>query len=435
GDTRLNLRLIGVLHGILFLALIGRRLLRALPRRSGKNQGGALLLGLVLVVVGSIGVFFGKIIKAAISREREYLADAFSVQFTRNPDGLAGALRMMGGFGARIEHPQAEEASHLFFGEGSRHFSLFSGLFATHPPIEKRIARIENSRLDAVQKSVTPARAAKAAAGTQGGGSGLLEPGLDGPAQLVYAQAFLADLPTEAGWDVHTPRGALAAIYALLFAATDTPEIRQKQRAIITASHDAALAQSACDCVAWLTAHGVRSRLPLLDLALPVLGGFAAPDKQCCLECANALVRADGRLSLSELALAHLLKSALGLPRARHRLRTERLATDVSYLLALLTHAGGSDDAAARAAYRHALTLTSFNDTPFPEKSDLRPEAVDAALDRLAQATPRFRQHFLAACAATVRHDGKITVAESELLRAFAQSLDCPAPPLLPDEA
>ncbi|MDR0674133.1 MAG: M48 family metallopeptidase [Zoogloeaceae bacterium] len=434
GDARLNLRLIGVLFGILFLTSIGRGLLRSRSRGGGKSQGAAALLGVVLVAVGSIGLFFGKIIKAAISREREYLADAFSVQFTRNPDGLAGALRMMGGFGARVEHPKAEEASHLFFGEGLRRFSLFSGLFATHPPIEARIARIENTTLAKVQKSAKPAARAAAAAKSPVGG-GLLDIGLDAPEPLVYAQAFLAGLPAEAGRDVHTPKGALAAIYALLFAQAGAPEIQEKQRAIIAAAHDSALAQNVRDCAAWLMARGPRSRLPLLDLALPVLRGLADPEKRRCLACANALVRADGRLSLSELALAHILKNALGPPRAPRGLRMERLATDVACLLALLIHAGEMDDAAARAAYREALALTPFGDAPFPEKSALRPETIDLALDHIAQAAPRFRQNFLAACDVAARHDGKITVAESELLRAFAQSLDCPAPPLLPDAA
>ncbi|MDR2624869.1 MAG: M48 family metallopeptidase, partial [Zoogloeaceae bacterium] len=365
GDTRLNLRLIGVLYGILFLTVIGNRLLRNQPSSRSKDRGKVMLLGLLLVVVGSIGVFFGKIIKAAISREREYLADAFSVQFTRNPDGLAGALRMMGGFGTRIEHPQAEEASHLFFGEGMRRFSLFSGLFATHPPIEKRIARIENIPLEKVQASAPGGRRTKAAAQGEGGGSGFLDIGLEAPAQLVYAQAFIADLPAQEGRDVHTSKGALAAIYALLFAETDTPELRKKQLAILTTAHDAELARNVQDCAAWLAERGPRSRLPLLDLALPVLGGLTEPEKQRCMQCANALVRADGRLSPLELALVHILKSALRLPRTRRGgLRMEHLATDVACLLALLVSAGSSDDAAARAAYQHALTHTSFGDTP-----------------------------------------------------------------------
>ncbi|MDR1647675.1 MAG: M48 family metallopeptidase [Zoogloeaceae bacterium] len=438
GDARLNLRLFGVLFGILFLTSIGRALLRGKSRgrSSSKAQGVAILLGMILVVVGSIGVFFGKIIKAAISREREYLADAFSVQFTRNPNGLAGALRMMGGFGTRLEHPRAEEASHLFFGEGVRRFPLFSGLFATHPPIEKRIARIENIPLAKVRESaVRAARAAKGAAEQPGGsGSNFLDIGLDAPAQLAYAQAFIADLPTEPGTDVHTPKGALAAVYALLFAETEAAETQKKQLAIITATYDSTLAKNVCDCAAWLTQRGPRSRLPLLDLALPVLGGFTDEEKRRCMQCANALVRADGRISLLELAQVHILKSALGLPRKRHGLQMERLATDVSCLLALLAHAGNpNDDAAVQTAYLHALKLTSFADVPFPERSKLSPETIDRALDRIAQAMPRFRQRFLSACVAAVQHDGKITLAESELLRAFTQSLDCPAPPLLPD--
>src|SRR5690606_28971990 len=150
GDMRLNIRLIGLLHGLLLLALIGRVLLRSGGRSRGrrKEKGGSVqvaLIGLGLVLLGYIGVFFGKLIKAAASRQREYLADAAAVQFTRNPEGIAGALKKIGalGAGSRIVHPRAEELSHLYFASGLR--SSFAGLFATHPPLVERIRRIDPS--------------------------------------------------------------------------------------------------------------------------------------------------------------------------------------------------------------------------------------------------------------------------------------------------
>ena len=148
GDMRLNIRLIGLLHGLLLLALIGRVLLRSggRSRSRRKEKGGAVqiaIIGLGLLVLGYIGVFFGKLIKAAASRQREYLADAAAVQFTRNPDGIAGALKKIGalGAGSRIVHPRAEELSHLYFASGLT--SSFAGLFATHPPLVERIRRID----------------------------------------------------------------------------------------------------------------------------------------------------------------------------------------------------------------------------------------------------------------------------------------------------
>ncbi|GHU10101.1 hypothetical protein FACS1894185_0670 [Betaproteobacteria bacterium] len=136
GDARLNMRLIGVLHGILFLTLIGY-----------------------------IGVFFGRLIKASVSRQREYLADASAVQFTRNPEGISGALRQLAGFGSKIRHPNAEEASHLFFGNGTGASFWLDKLLATHPLIEHCIARIEN--IDALSgQALADGTAARASAET-----------------------------------------------------------------------------------------------------------------------------------------------------------------------------------------------------------------------------------------------------------------------------
>src|SRR5262249_1569027 len=100
--------------------------------------------GLALYVLGYIGVFFGNLIKAAVSRQREYLADASAVQFTRNPDGIAGALKKIGALaeGSRVVAPEAQEASHLFFSDAVAHFVEF---FATHPPLADRIRRIDPS--------------------------------------------------------------------------------------------------------------------------------------------------------------------------------------------------------------------------------------------------------------------------------------------------
>lgn len=144
GDMRLNIRLIAALAGILALAHFGRILLYSARFRSrGRNNNNALpLLGIALLIIGGVGVFFGNIIKAAVSRQREYLADAAAVQFTRNPESLSGALQQIGARqeGSRIQHQNADEVAHLFFGQA---LSKWFSLMATHPPLDKRIKRIQ----------------------------------------------------------------------------------------------------------------------------------------------------------------------------------------------------------------------------------------------------------------------------------------------------
>ncbi|MDR1890536.1 MAG: M48 family metallopeptidase [Zoogloeaceae bacterium] len=421
GDARLNLRLIGVLNGILFLTLIGRILCRA----RGKNSGGVVFAGMLLFIIGYIGVFFGRLIKAAVSREREYLADASAVQFTRNPNGISGALRKIAGIGSRIQNPNAEEACHLFF-SNSGGFSFFGGLLATHPPLAQRIARIEN---------IDPALlAAKGNAPAGRAGSKVEDEfavsflNAVGGTQIAYAQNFLAALPPALVADLNHPDAAVAVVFALLL--SPRPEIQQAQLDAITTTHTQKTAEDALAHRQWLAGEDPRKRLSLLDMALPALRELDASARIRCMECVDSLVRADGCLSASEFAFRHILKNTLTPTPVRASLRLEKLDADIAGLLAFIAYAGNPDETAAAAAYQHALARSPINNLqPFPARKDLRPEQIETALSRLAPANPRFREKLLHACVAAVEHDGKITVAESELLRAFAQSLDCPVPP------
>ncbi len=167
GDTNLNLRLMGVLHGILVIALVGYFILRSTLRVASSNRKSGLVVvlpiaGLILLVIGYIGVFFGRLIKSAVSRQREFLADASSVQFTRNPQGIGGALKKIGGLsmGSLVMSPHAEQASHFFFSDGKlgKLRSAFSGVthfqfLATHPPLAERIRRVD-PRWDGVYPEV-----------------------------------------------------------------------------------------------------------------------------------------------------------------------------------------------------------------------------------------------------------------------------------------
>ncbi|GHT85488.1 hypothetical protein AGMMS49543_16960 [Betaproteobacteria bacterium] len=444
GDAHLNLRLVGALHGILFLPIAGRTLLN-IAAHSINDLFSLLfaiffgLFGLLLVIIGYIGAFFARLIQAAVSREREYLADASAVQFTRNPDGLASALRQLDNFGSRIQHPYAEAASHLFFGNGKKP-SLFSHGFATHPPIPHRLARLERIPSPAVPTPPQPApapivvTAAPVATITATIADLLEDCDASAPTPLAHAQTLLATLPAPLRAALATPAGAQAVTYALLI--TPQADIRQRQLDILRKAHPHPHPHSlvtACDQHAlWLAGQSPRYRLPLLDLALPVLRELSTTEIRTFLDSVDALIRADGRLSAAEFALQHILHAVLLPAPVRPALRLERLDRDVACLLAFLAHAGNHDKAAA-AAYHHARERSPMSaPLAFPAMHTLRPAAIDAALTNLAHASRHFRAKLLDACVAAVEHDGKITVAEAELLRAFAQSLDCPAPPLLP---
>ena len=151
GDMRLNLQLTAILHGILLIGLIGEFIFRYSGSKgsrgaSGRRKGGGgvpyfIILGAGLAVLGYVGTFLGSLIKANVSRRREYLADATAVQYTRYPRGISGALKKIAYYSSNIYAPAAEVYSHLYFAEGVS--SLFSNLTTTHPPLVKRIKRVE----------------------------------------------------------------------------------------------------------------------------------------------------------------------------------------------------------------------------------------------------------------------------------------------------
>jgi Zn-dependent protease with chaperone function len=147
GDMRLNIRLMGVLFGIMVLGLIGRLIVRGgyhasiVSSRRDRGTPVVLVIGLGLAILGGIGMFFARVIKAGVSRQREFLADASAVQFTRQSAGIANALKKIGGYseGSLIQAADPEEVSHMLFGSGLK----LSGMFATHPPLIKRIQALD----------------------------------------------------------------------------------------------------------------------------------------------------------------------------------------------------------------------------------------------------------------------------------------------------
>src|SRR5882724_5545546 len=458
GDSRINLRLLGLVHGILVIGLLGSMLLRTLGRLddSGKRRkvGGGLsivvFVGASLYVIGSVGVFFTRLIKAAVSRQRELLADASGVQFTRNPAGLAGALKKIGGLdrGSRLLAARAEEASHFYFSEG---MGRFTALMSTHPPLAERIRFLD----PAFQGEMPATMHSPVALEEEVPGVAAAVPGARGIAaqpraviasvgalsdqHIDYAQSLLARIPQRLRDSIREPWVARAVVLALLL---DTnPETRAAQLKALLALGDPQLADHVSRASAALRTAPAEARLPILDLALPALRRLSSAQYGELRAAVDRLIRADSRIGLFEYTLQCVLLRHLAAhfepkrPEPAGGPQIEVVGA-LSVLLSMLAHAGAADPAEAARAFEAARAQLS-GDRFFPallprEKLDLR--ALDRALGRLRDTAPRLRGDILRACVAAVATDGKVTIAEGELLRAVSDSLGCPMPPLLPGQ-
>ncbi|MBI4879566.1 MAG: M48 family metallopeptidase [Planctomycetes bacterium] len=458
GDMRLNIRLIGVLFGITCISTAGYVLLRTFGRsRSGKGgAGGIALFGLGLLVIGWIGSLFASMIRAAVSRQREFLADASAVQFTRLPDGIGGALRKIAGFPTRslLRSAHAADCSHMFF--GSALHRSFMNLFATHPPLEERIRAIDPSfdprrerraaEAETGAEAEAPRRASAAAFSSLRGGAALAvtpeavagSVGQPGPAHLSYAAALIANLDPALAEMVRDGAGARATAYALLL--DERPDVHARQLALVE-REDAPAADLARRAARAFALLDRADRLPLLDLALPALKSGGAEAYHTLRRVVTALIGADQQVTLFEYALERVLfrhlRAAFEAPpprRVKHRdLRT--LSAECRTVLSALAHAGAGEAAAVETAYDHGSARIEWAGTrgapALLPAGECSPERLSPALDEIDRAAPQAKGRFVAACAATVSVDGKVTAREAELLRAVVESIDCPMPPLL----
>ena len=455
GDMRLNLRLMGVLGGILLLTTLGRMLANASSRRDSKGSS-FVLLGVGLIAIGYIGVFFGRLIQAGLSRQREFLADASSVQFTRNPDGIGRALAKISQAGSRIVHPRAAEASHMFFGEAVA--SGFGDLMATHPPVPERLARIYGhpvaiSELVASPPAVeteAPAPAALSAftggnefgrsAGGRRGAATEAQPGIaTGAAAVIaavgevstrhvdYAASLLDALPQQVRELTRSVAGAKQAMLGLVFALGGPA--KQTQLDLLRAGGEDA------ELVAKIAAEvqdlGKVARLPLMALATPTLKGLAPAERAAFLALLRQLIAADRRVTLEEFVVATMLEATLGEEAGRAvpvNYRTlEPLAEDARLILSLIAHATNGD---AGTSFQHGLKELGIPLTLLDARAISLVE-VKAALARLNQLAPMQKPRLVKALVQCALADGKLGLTDAELLRAICSTLDSPLPPFL----
>lgn len=489
GDMRLNIRLIGILHGILLIGLIGRIIVRMAASsgrgsrsRDSKGGGGVIyfiLVGVALLILGFLGTLMGNLIKAALSRQREYLADASAVQFTRNPQGLSGALKRIGAAatGSKLQVANASEASHLFFAQGV--WEGFTSLTATHPPLATRIKRLEpqwdgsyelppvtpaafNNSGSKVTAAPLPGFAGGGIAGTAaalataaamsdahtatGGAPGEVVPlavvskaadqvGDPQERHRKYAASLVSSLPPIVRDSVHEPYGARAVLFGLL--ADRNPEIRAKQLQRLSELAKPDIVELTRKLLPSIDTLDVRVRLPLVDMSLPALRAMSPPQYREFLTCFKELVAAENKLGLFEWTLHRVLLRNLtpqfektAAPRAAFY-GLQRMGPQCSVLLSTLAYADNRRAEAPAALARGAEKLKGI-DVRLLDAKECGLDQLSAALDDLSRVADKKRRPLVAACAACICADSEVTVAEAELLRGICDMLDCPMPPLLP---
>ncbi len=474
GDMRLNLRLIGIVNGILVLAIIGYYVMRSanlVSSRDEKNGGGAvavLIIGLTLCVLGYLGVLLGNIIKSAISRQREFLADASSVQFTRNPEGIAGALKKIGGLsaGSRIRDAHAQEVSHMFFGDAFA--GSFFNLFATHPPLEQRIRALEpafdgkfpevqsltDTAADVAASTVTGRPASFEKLGRVLGGAAAL-PGVTPAAMpavmalgagnvaerigqpqiehLQHAGRMMGGMPQPLLEAAREPFAARAVIYSLLL--SDDEAVRGRQMQTLQGQIEPPLLQQVQRLDAAVQSLAPEARLPLADLAVPALKNSSMQQYGQFRKVVEALVAADGQVDLFEYCLRVVLFGYLDVhfglkkpPAIRYR-AISAVAQPAAVVLSMLAYVGQDRPEDIDRAFQAGAEKVLGPAAIVPQQQCTF-QAFDAALAELAQSSPGVKRRVIDGVTACIAADGQVTLEESELLRAVAAALGCPMPPM-----
>lgn len=481
GDMRLNIRLMGVVFGILALFIVGQKIAQGgfwfSSSDDRRNNGGIVAFGFALMAIGGIGLFFGRLIKAGISRQREYLADASAVQFTRQTVGISGALKKIGGLaeGSKLGVSDKEEVAHMLFGDGIG----YSAMFATHPPLPKRIRAIEPNFNESEFAVIAAAWSEPVAASDMNDSnvsiSGLAPVGAasmvmraaqavivaDKAAPLPAANAQLSVSPqmvvaqvSAPGKDDYQTAGtlnnaipdrmrslaytldrAMPLIYSLVL--EQAPEIHTRQLALIERYYDTAMRQKVEELLPEVAALHPMQRLPLAALAFPALRKQPRPALQTFVLVLNQLIQADGQTSLEEYCLAKLVTvqviEALDPSRSASigRNKLPDCAAQVTDLFSIVARYGNDDEPAARHAYLQGMREVLPDSTaPYAPPKEWT-MAMDGALRALDLLAPAGKELLLRGLTAAISADGKVSVSEAELLRTICASLHCPLPPQL----
>ncbi|MDH5446440.1 MAG: M48 family metallopeptidase [Gammaproteobacteria bacterium] len=466
GDMRLNIRLMSVLHGILLLGLTGQYMLRMMrfmrSPRSGSKGGQAILvvfmIGLGLYFIGYVGFFFGQWIKSLVSRQREYLADASAVRYTRDQFGIANALKKIGGMGSVLINPAAAEYSHAYFSKGVEGALEF--VFATHPPLDKRIRSIEpnwdgNYLSPKIPKPESKPKVKQSKddqqdkqailtniilAGTMARGVLSTEEiinkiGTLNEEQIALAQTIIDVIPQGLRDAASDPFGARAVIYSLLLDWRVTVSFAQQD--ILEQLADPAvvkLTQELADEQKNLPEH---AGLPLIELTMPALEELSSKQYQQFRSVVQTLISADKKVNLKEWVIQRLVIQQLdqyfGLRKPAREKYSLMGAVKLSAetILSLIAYTEHPEEVYAQQAFdeaKKAIGATAFKIVP---KDEINLARLNDAIDELEKLKPPLKQRIIKALVTCIMLDGKASITGQELLRAVASCLDCPIPPLI----
>ena len=488
GDMRINIRLIGILFGIQMLATIGYFVLRGMGggyghrrRSDGEGKGGAgaiLVIALALLVFGAIGQFFAKWIKATLSREREYLADASAVQFTRNPDGLAGALKVIGSSstGSAMATPAAEQMSHMFFANSFS--SMMFSMFSTHPPLVPRIRQVDKD-FDGDFNAFTQARQRVALQRAAAREKRAEEKNKDSKLKTPLGKIFPAEIAEKFSIDPLLLLGSIGA--------PNSDDVRRSQNLIQklpAAIVDAARHPYSARCIAFAmlidddheqTAHqwehlqkyegemtvettrrmllsihelDLIFRLPLMEMMQASLADLSPEQYETFRATIQGLVKLDSKTSLFEFTVRHHLLMHLDRrfkhskqPRVLHKKMSQvrrevRLMlsafASASHIGSVLNNEQAADPAQTQAAFQLAMQVAELGGTPQPaaEPEPWTADQLEVCMRALHHASIAVKKQFLYAAVVLITYDHEVTIAEAEFFRAVAESLDCPVPVL-----
>ena len=468
GDMRLNIRLMGVLFGILVIGIVGRKLVENTGR--SRDSNGIVAFGIAILVIGYIGVFFGRLIKASISRQREYLADASAVQFTRQPLGIGGALKKIGALaeGSKLNTSDKEEVAHMLFGDGVG----YSAFFATHPPLDKRIKAIdpqfdpnelaviaaawsepvsvgdEESAEVSISGFAPAMRTTIARAPTQTTAlpQATTQLKLDAAQitqrgavltqdDITNAGAIRTSIPEGLRAAAHAPTSAMQLIYALTLDAD--AQRRDQQLGIIEKYFDAATRTATDQLSGDLSQLHPLQRLPLAQLAFPSLRRLPRPQLQTFLIVLNQLPRADGEAAIEDYCLSKLIGvqvvDALDPSKAQPNgsLKLPACAAELADVFTVIAEYGSENDADAHRAYLLGMNEVLPDTIPPYEERKEWSLALDRALPKLDQLSPAGKELLVRGLTKAISADGVVTVVEAELLRTICAGLHCPLPPQL----
>jgi Zn-dependent protease with chaperone function len=445
GDMRLNIQLMGAIFGLLVIAVIGRLVFNFAPRGGNDRdrRGGGLGwvgVGLAAMVLGYLGLLAGRILQAAVSRQRERLADASAVQFTRNTTGLKGALLKIAALeeGSKFVAADAEQVAHMLFAPG------LDRVFATHPPLLERIRELdpqfdpaELQRLIAqgvpgpegggyASTAATPPAAAAAAAAAPGAASGLA-----GGAGGSAAPSLLPQIPVVLRDFADTGAHARSLVLALLL--SRDPAIRDAQAQRIAQEYGGTELHAVNAAISAAGTIAPMLRLPSLLQLFPTLRRLPLGERQRLNALVMDLIHIDANIDVFEFCLAKLLelmlKDAAGNAAPYGRLALEAAVEPVHILFATLARCGSDDEQEIRAAYAAGIGAVLASYPPYATYDDWA-QRTSAAVSALDQLQPPAKQKLIAGLVRTIGHDGVLKVEESELLRTTCALLHCPMPVL-----